>query len=59
VWKVRLCDGRLLSADVVQCEGGALYLARSQLDGRFVAFMIVAPGRWIEATQDLEATAAA
>ena len=56
VWKVRLCDGRMLTADYIVCEGGALLLALAKPDGYF---MMVAPGRWIEATSEPEATAAA
>jgi hypothetical protein len=59
MWKVRLCDGRMLTADSVHCEGGALLLEQDRHDGNFDIFMIVPLRRVIEATAEPEATAVA
>jgi hypothetical protein len=60
MWKARLDNGRVLTADLIRCTGGALVLASKEPDGRVVDWMVIPPGRWIEATAaDPEATAAA
>lgn len=49
MWKVLLRDGRTLSADDVECEGGALVLSRRDGKGVLDAFLMVRPSEWLYA----------
>jgi hypothetical protein len=48
-WKVRTAGERVISADSVECSGGALVLSRVT-NGELVPFMMIPPSGWIEAT---------